>query len=127
MTAPAGRPAGPPPGPPAKKSGSDFSLPLPSTIPKNKHVDWHVRSYDGAQWSAWSYTGAHGCHFMYDTSVPVGPTISSAQYGASDPEDPDDPWWDGVGRYGTFSVDTTSTDVTKYWFGVNAAPAAPTC
>ncbi|MFF4834314.1 LamG-like jellyroll fold domain-containing protein [Streptomyces sp. NPDC001315] len=108
----------------SKKSGSDFSLVLPSTIPKNKHVEWHVHSYDGAQWSAWSYTGSHGCHFMYDTSVPVGPVISSAQYGASDPEDPNDPWWDGVGRYGTFSVDTTSTDVTKYWFGVNAAPSS---
>ncbi|WP_319335344.1 LamG domain-containing protein [Streptomyces sp. NY05-11A] len=108
----------------SKKSGSDFSLPLPSSIPKNKHVEWHVHSYDGAQWSAWSYTGSHGCHFMYDTSVPVGPTISSAQYGGSDPENPDDPWWDGVGRYGTFSVDTTSTDVTKYWFGVNAAPSS---
>ncbi|MFI1925309.1 LamG domain-containing protein [Streptomyces sp. NPDC020377] len=108
----------------SKKSGSDFSLPLPSSIPKNKHVEWHVHSYDGAQWSAWSYTGSHGCHFMYDTGVPVGPVISSAQYGASDPEDPDDPWWDGVGRYGTFSVDTTSTDVTKYWFGVNTAPSS---
>lgn len=108
----------------SKKSGSDFSMVLPSTIPKNKHVDWHVRSYDGAQWSAWSYTGAHGCHFMYDTTVPVGPAISSAQYGASDPEDPDDPWWDGVGRYGSFTIDTTSTDVTKYWFGVNTAPSS---
>lgn len=108
----------------SKKSGSDFSLPLPSSIPKNKHVEWHVRSYDSAQWSAWSYTGSHGCHFMYDTSVPVGPVINSAQYGASDPEDPNDPWWDGVGRYGTFSVDTTSTDVTKYWFGVNTAPSS---
>ncbi|MFJ4810442.1 LamG domain-containing protein [Streptomyces longwoodensis] len=108
----------------AKSSGSDFSLVLPSAVPKNKHVDWHVRSYDGAQWSAWSYTGAHGCHFMYDTSVPVGPVISSRQYGASDPEDPNDPWWDGVGRYGTFSVDTTSTDVTTYWFGVNSAPSS---
>ncbi|GGM12358.1 hypothetical protein GCM10010129_65530 [Streptomyces fumigatiscleroticus] len=108
----------------AKKSGSDFSMVLPGSIPKNKHVDWHVRSYDGAQWSAWSYTGSHGCHFMYDTSVPIGPSITSAQYGESDPEDPDDPWWDGVGRYGTFSIDTTSTDVTKYWFGVNAAPSS---
>ncbi|MER6270534.1 LamG-like jellyroll fold domain-containing protein [Streptomyces sp900105755] len=108
----------------SKKSGSDFSLPLPGTIPKNKHVEWHVRAYDGAQWSAWSYTGSHGCHFMYDTGVPAGPTISSAQYGPSDSENPDDPWWDGVGRYGTFSIDTTSADVTKYWFGVNSSPTS---
>ncbi|WP_436845582.1 LamG-like jellyroll fold domain-containing protein [Streptomyces shenzhenensis] len=108
----------------SKASGSDFSIVLPSSIPKNKHVDWHVRSYDGAQWSSWSYSGAHGCHFIYDTSVPVGPVITSAQYGASDSEDPDDPWWDGVGRYGTFSVETTSTDVTKYWFGINTSPSS---
>ncbi|MET8976252.1 LamG domain-containing protein [Streptomyces sp. NPDC004539] len=108
----------------SKKSGSDFSLVLPSSIPKNRNVAWHVRSYDGAQWSAWSYTGAHGCYFIYDTSVPAGPVISSAQYGASDAENPDDPWWDGVGRYGTFSIDSASSDVTKYWFGVNSAPTS---
>ncbi|MGY4928687.1 LamG-like jellyroll fold domain-containing protein [Streptomyces sp. 900105755] len=108
----------------SKKSGSDFSLPLSSSIPKNKHVEWHVRSYDGAQWSAWSYTGSHGCHFLYDTGIPAGPSITSAQYGPSDSEDPNDPWWDGVGRYGTFSIDTTSPDVTKYWFGVNSSPTS---
>ncbi|MGW3950739.1 LamG-like jellyroll fold domain-containing protein [Streptomyces sp. NPDC004752] len=108
----------------SKKSGSDFSMVLPGSIPKDKHVEWHARSYDGAQWSAWSYTGSHGCHFMYDTSVPVGPVISSAQYGESDSENPNDPWWDGVGRYGTFSVGTTSTDVTKYWFGINTLPSS---
>ncbi|WP_189220850.1 MULTISPECIES: LamG-like jellyroll fold domain-containing protein [Streptomyces] len=108
----------------SKKSGSDFSITLPGSIPKNKHLDWHVRSYDGAQWSAWSYKGSHSCHFMYDTGVPAGPKISSAQYGPSDPENPDDPWLDGVGRYGTFSVDSASTDVTKYWFGINTSPSS---
>jgi hypothetical protein len=108
----------------AKKNGSDFSLPLPSSIPKNKHVGWHARSWDGAQWSPWSYTSANSCHFYYDTGIPVGPTITSAQYGPSDAEDPNDPWWDGVGRYGTFTIDSTSSDVTTYWFGVNTAPSS---
>ncbi|MFI1399559.1 LamG-like jellyroll fold domain-containing protein [Streptomyces sp. NPDC020681] len=108
----------------SKKSGSDFSMPLPSSIPKNKHADWHVRSWDGAQWSPWSWQNANGCHFMYDTAVPAGPSITSAQYPPSDVADPDDPWWDGVGRYGTFTIDSSSSDVSKYWFGINTSPSS---
>ncbi|MGW0946300.1 LamG-like jellyroll fold domain-containing protein [Streptomyces sp. NPDC002623] len=108
-----------------KKSGSDFSISLPSTIPKNKNVGWHVRSYDSAQWSPWSYTGsATDCLMVYDTSVPAGPSIVSTQYPASDPEDPNDPWLDGVGRYGTFTIDSSSADVSKYWFGINGDPTS---
>lgn len=108
-----------------KKSGSDFSISLPTSIPKNKTVGWHVRSYDSAQWSPWSYAGsATDCNMVYDTSVPAGPSITSTQYPASDPEDPNDPWLDGVGRYGTFAIDSSSTDVSKYWFGINGDPTS---
>ncbi|WP_323179216.1 LamG-like jellyroll fold domain-containing protein [Streptomyces sp. NBC_00059] len=108
-----------------KASGSDFSLSLPSTLPKNRTVGWSARSNDGAQWSPWSWAGsATACNTVYDTSVPAGPSITSAQYPASDPEDPQDPWLDGVGRYGTFTVDSTSTDVSKYWFGINGDPSS---
>ncbi|MGW2558357.1 LamG domain-containing protein [Streptomyces sp. NPDC001514] len=107
-----------------KASGSDFSIQLPTTVPQSKLVAWEARAWDGAQWSAWSGQNAHTCHFVYDTSVPVGPSITSTQYPASDPADPNDPWWDGVGRYGTFSIDTSSGDVTKYWFGVNGSPTS---
>ncbi|WP_406494930.1 LamG domain-containing protein [Streptomyces sp. NBC_01604] len=108
-----------------KKSGSDFSITLPSSTPKNKLIGWHARSYDGAQWSPWSYTGsATDCMTVYDTSVPAEPRITSAQYPESDAENPDDPWLDGVGRYGTFTIDSTATDVTKYWFGVNTQPTS---
>ncbi|WUT04209.1 LamG domain-containing protein [Streptomyces sp. NBC_00704] len=108
----------------AKKSGSDFVLTLPSSIPTNKTVNWYVRSYDGAQYSSWSSTGATGCYFVYDTSVPKAPTISSAAYPASNPEDPDDPWYDGVGQYGNFTVTGAVSDVTKYWYGLNGDPVA---
>ncbi|MER0242186.1 LamG-like jellyroll fold domain-containing protein [Streptomyces sp. HSW2009] len=108
-----------------KRSGSDFSTRLPASLPKNKRVDWHVRVWDGAQWSPWSYDGsAHGCNLVLDTSVPAGPTISSGQYPASDPENPEDPWRDGVGRYGTFAIESATPDVVRYWFGVNEQPSS---
>ncbi|MFE0632519.1 LamG-like jellyroll fold domain-containing protein [Streptomyces sp. NPDC058864] len=108
-----------------KKSGSDFSVSLPTTLPKSKKVGWHVRSYDGAQWSPWSYSGsATDCLVYYDTSVPAGPVIDSTQYPASNPEDPNDPWVDGVGRYGSFSIDSASTDVVTYWYGINTDPTS---
>ncbi|WP_405910159.1 LamG-like jellyroll fold domain-containing protein [Streptomyces sp. NBC_00828] len=108
-----------------KKSGSDFSISLPTSIPKNKNVGWHVRSYDSAQWSPWSHAGAAtDCLMVYDTSWPAGPSIVSTHYPASDPEDPNDPWLDGVGRYGTFTIDSASTDVSKYWLGINGDPTS---
>lgn len=108
----------------AKASGSDFSIQLPTSVPQNKTVAWEARAWDGGQWSPWSSDKAHGCYFVYDTSVPAGPTIGSTQYPRSDDADPDDPWWDGVGRYGVFSIDSASSDVTKYWFGVNGSPTS---
>nr|WP_234314820.1 LamG-like jellyroll fold domain-containing protein [Streptomyces sp. NRRL F-5135] len=109
----------------AKKSGSSFAVSLPSSIPKNKQVAWYARSYDGAQYSAWSTAGdPTGCYFTYDTSVPKAPTISSGDYPASDPENPEDPWLDGVGKYGAFELKGADGDVTKYWYGVNGDPTS---
>lgn len=109
---------------PAKQSGSDFVISLPS-VPANKTVHWYVRSYDGAQYSPWSYAGdPTGCYFVYDTSVPKAPAVSSGEYPASDPENPDDPWYDGVGRYGSFSIDSASTDVNHYRYGINNDPTS---
>ncbi|WP_328430560.1 LamG-like jellyroll fold domain-containing protein [Streptomyces sp. NBC_00443] len=107
-----------------KKSGSDFSITLPS-VTANKTVHWYARSYDGGQYSPWSYTGdPTGCYFVYDTKVPKAPTIKSGEYPASDPENPEDPWYDGVGKYGFFDIDAAETDVTKYWFGINGDPTS---
>ncbi|MEW2435944.1 LamG-like jellyroll fold domain-containing protein [Streptomyces caniferus] len=109
----------------AKKSGSpQFSVSLPAAIPSNKTVSWSVRVYDGAQYSPWSSAGsAEACYFVLDTQVPAAPTISSGEYPASDPENPDDPWYDGVGQYGTFAVADTHRDVNRYVYGVNADPS----
>ncbi|WP_443052743.1 LamG-like jellyroll fold domain-containing protein [Streptomyces sp. JV176] len=109
----------------AKPSGSNFSIGLPSSVPKNKQVAWYVRSYDGAQYSPWSTAGdPTGCYFTYDTSVPKAPAIASGEYPASDPENPDDPWSDGVGKYGAFELKAADSDVVRYWFGVNTDPSS---
>ncbi|MFG3370526.1 LamG-like jellyroll fold domain-containing protein [Streptomyces sp. NPDC048156] len=108
----------------SKKSGSTFAISLPSSIPENKTVNWYARSYDGAQYSPWSYAGdPTACYFVYDTKVPKAPTISSGEYLASDPENPNDPWYDGVGRYGSFEIKSSDTDVTTYWYGINGDPS----
>ncbi|MFI7502821.1 LamG-like jellyroll fold domain-containing protein [Streptomyces sp. NPDC049687] len=108
-----------------KKSGSDFAITLPSSIPDGKQVSWYLRSYDGAQYSPWSHAGdPTACYFTYDTKVPKAPSVTSDEYPASDPENPDDPWFDGVGKYGSFDIKAADTDVTKYWFGVNGDPTS---
>ncbi|MFD4034319.1 LamG-like jellyroll fold domain-containing protein [Streptomyces sp. NPDC058637] len=108
-----------------KKSGSNFAVSLPTSIPQNKTVNWYVRSYDGAQYSPWSSAGdPTGCYFVYDTTVPRAPAIASGDYPESDPENPDDPWFDGVGHYGSFQIKAADSDVTKYWYGVNGDPSS---
>ncbi|WP_411081990.1 LamG domain-containing protein [Streptomyces sp. cmx-18-6] len=108
-----------------KKAGFSFTLSLPTTIPQNKTVSWHVRSYDGARYSPWSSAGdPTACYFVYDRTVPAAPTIVSGEYPASRPDDPNDPWLDGVGQYGTFAFDTASNDVTRYWYGINGDPSS---
>ncbi|MCN9244921.1 DNRLRE domain-containing protein, partial [Streptomyces sp. RY43-2] len=109
----------------SKKSGSNFSISLPSNVPQNKKIYWQARAYDGAQYSPWSSAGdPTACYFYYDTSVPKAPSIASGEYPASDPENPDDPWYDGVGKYGSFELKAADTDVTKYWFGINGDPTS---
>ncbi|MEU6820898.1 LamG-like jellyroll fold domain-containing protein [Streptomyces atriruber] len=109
----------------ADPSGSSFAIRLPSTIPVNKQVNWYARVYDGAQYSPWSYAGnPSACYFVYDTKVPKAPAVSSGEYPASEPEDPKDPWYDGVGKYGSFELDAVDSDVTTYWYGINSDPSA---
>ncbi len=119
-----------------KKSGSVFSTRLveqitsTKKIPKNKKLAWFARvgDYDEGKYysySPWSAAGsATGCYFEWDTSVPAGPSITSGDYPAADDGNPDDSVYDGVGRYGTFTIDASDTDVVKYQFGVNEEPSS---
>ncbi|MFF3275898.1 LamG-like jellyroll fold domain-containing protein [Streptomyces chrestomyceticus] len=107
----------------AKKSGSSFALSLPASIPANRQIFWYARAWDGAQYSPWSFAGAAtACYFVYDTSVPKAPAVTSGEYPASDPDNPDDPWYDGVGQYGTFTLHSASGDVTRYRWNLNGDP-----
>ncbi|MGW4728485.1 LamG-like jellyroll fold domain-containing protein [Streptomyces shenzhenensis] len=109
----------------SKPSGSTFAVSLPSSVPENKQIYWYARSYDGAQYSPWSSSGdPTACYFVYDTKVPKAPAVSSGDYPASDPENPDDPWYDGVGKYGSFSLTGADSDVTEYWYGLNGDPTS---
>ena len=99
------------------------------TIPSDgTTIAWEVRGYDGSQWGPWSSSGdaATRCEFKYDVSKPKPPVVTSAAY----PDD--DQWHDGVGDYGSFTLDSASTDVTQYkyrftgqstWTTVDAASA----
>lgn len=109
----------------AKTTGSTFQMPAPLTIPANKLLGWHVRAWDGYQWSPWSSAGeATGCYFSYDATAPPPPSLTSSDYPPSAPDDPDDPWYDGVGRYGSFTLSSTQGDVNRYWVGINTTPTS---
>lgn len=113
-----------------KASGPDnvFSLTLPNTLPQNIVLAWGARVWDGTAWGPWSYAGsaATGCYFIVDSSVPSGPMITSAdgRYPPSNPADESDPWHDGVGKYGKFTLDSAATDVTRYRYGIGTSPSA---
>lgn len=109
-----------------KASGQAYTITLPSNIPQNVTAAWSVRASDGKLWGPWSYAGdtQTACYLTYDSKHPAAPSVVSSQYPASRTDDPLDPWLDGVGRYGRFTLDSPASDVTKYWFGLNADPTA---
>ncbi|MFF4241690.1 LamG domain-containing protein [Actinomadura geliboluensis] len=104
---------------------SSFSVQIPpNAVPQNVLLGWDVRVSDGRVWSPWASAGAQSrCYFIYDPNALPAPTITSTDYPALDPGDPEALPTKGVGRYGTFNV-TFDTRVTKYAFGVNTSPSA---
>ncbi|MFI1886660.1 LamG-like jellyroll fold domain-containing protein [Streptomyces jumonjinensis] len=115
-----------------RKSGSDFSINLPTSIPPNKLIGWQVRvheRYDTGDKpsdyppSPWSSTGdATACYFIFDDKAPKSPAIESAEYPATDDANPDEPWLDGMGQYGSFEIRANDSQVTKYTWGLNVDP-----
>ncbi|MER7752608.1 LamG-like jellyroll fold domain-containing protein [Kitasatospora sp. NPDC097643] len=107
-----------------KGSGSMFSWSLPNTLPTNTRLNWEVRAWDGAQWGPWSSSGdPTACYFQVDTTAPSGPAITSAAYPGSRDATATLPWTDGVGKYGTFTLSSTATDVVKYQWGLDNLPS----
>ncbi|MDX3072793.1 LamG domain-containing protein [Streptomyces sp. MI02-7b] len=100
-------------------SGSRFYWTMPTGIPANTVVSWHVRADDGKATSAWSDDGGGSvCSFVYDDANPEKATISSPEY-----PNPDQVFWvDGVGVYGHFTMDSPSDDVVSYTYGFIGGP-----
>ncbi|WP_314416387.1 LamG domain-containing protein [Streptomyces kroppenstedtii] len=97
-----------------RTSGSTFSWTVPSDIPVFTEVSWRVRAHDGTVWGPWSSDNeGRSCAFVYDDEAPAKPSVSSPEY----PDYSDDgEWHDGVGKYGTFTVDSTSDDTVSYLY-----------
>lgn len=97
-------------------SGTRRSWQLPSDIPANTVVSWHVRANDGQATSAWSDQGAGSvCSFVYDDVSPDKAVVASPDY-------PEDQIQDGVGVYGTFTMDSPSPDVVGYRYNFIGGP-----
>ncbi|MEU9736666.1 LamG domain-containing protein [Streptomyces sp. NPDC048002] len=100
-------------------SGSRFDWTMPSDLPANTPVSWHVRADDGEALSPWSDEGdATVCSFVIDDTNPEKATITSPEYPT-----PDEQFWvDGVGVYGHFTIDSPSDDVVSYTYGFLGGP-----
>ncbi|MEN8652372.1 LamG-like jellyroll fold domain-containing protein [Streptomyces sp. 21So2-11] len=88
------------------------------SIPQNAVIGWEVQGLDDASAGPWSSAGdaATRCQFIYDSTKPKAPVVTSSGY----PDD--DVWHDGVGDYGSFVMDSPSTDVTQYRYRFTGQP-----
>ncbi|AUH41443.1 LamG domain-containing protein [Streptomyces sp. CMB-StM0423] len=102
----------------SEPSGAEFFWHLRREgIPEDTPVQWRVRAWDGTAWGPWSSEeGAGPCEFVYDTTVPAPPVISSPDY----PADPEG-WTDGVGVPGRFTFDAPTEETVKYLYTINGS------
>ncbi|MFE1232525.1 LamG-like jellyroll fold domain-containing protein [Streptomyces sp. NPDC058745] len=90
---------------------------VPSDIPADSIVSWHVRANDGRMASAWSSQApGAACRFVYDNQTPGAPVVSSPEY----PQETR--WVGGVGIYGSFTMDSPSADVVEYQYSFMGGP-----
>ncbi|MEV5462733.1 LamG domain-containing protein [Streptomyces cellulosae] len=94
------------------------SITLPSDIPSDTVISWHVRANDGAAYSPWSAEApGAACRFVYDGEAPAPPVVNSPEY-------PADTWWGGgVGTYGSFTMHSPSADVVEYRYTFLGGPS----
>ncbi|MEU9369109.1 LamG-like jellyroll fold domain-containing protein [Streptomyces avermitilis] len=79
------------------------------SIPPSTTIAWAVQGYDQTSYGPWSTDGNQSrCEFIYDTDQPKASVVTSPQY----PND--EAWHAGTGDYGSFTMDSPSSDVTKY-------------
>ncbi|MER6620823.1 LamG domain-containing protein [Streptomyces sp. NPDC000931] len=90
---------------------------VPSEIPSDTVISWHVRADDGTAKSPWSSEApGAACRFVHDDESPAAPVVSSPEY-------PEETWWTGgVGVYGSFTMDSPSADVVEYRYTFLGGP-----
>lgn len=99
-------------------SGSRQLWRMPEDIPVNTVVSWHVRANDGKAASAWSSEGEGSvCEFVIDDVSPDRAVVTSPDY-------PEEQIQDGVGVYGSFTMDSPSPDVVEYRYNFISGPYA---
>jgi hypothetical protein len=97
-------------------SGTRHQWRMPEDIPANTVVSWHVRVHDGTTSSLWSSEGDGSvCQFVYDDVNPVDAVVTSSDY-------PEEQIQDGVGVYGSFTMDSPSEDVVEYRYDFIGGP-----
>ncbi|MFE3942754.1 LamG domain-containing protein [Streptomyces sp. NPDC059118] len=79
-------------------------------IPQGQVIYWAARAYDGDAWGPWSSSGdpAQRCEFIWDSSAPAPPVVTSADYPS------DEQWHRGVDLPGTFTFKAADKDVKEY-------------
>lgn len=94
----------------AVTSGGATSKQVPAAVLANgANYSWRVRGYDGALYSA---SWAPFCEFSVDTTLPIAPTIDSADW--------DEAQWSSP-TSGALTWSSPSTDVTKWTWWLDSA------
>lgn len=97
-------------------SGTTQQWRMPEDLPANTVISWHVRANDGTAVSPWSSEGDGSvCQFVYDDTSPEKAVVTSSDY-------PEEQWQDGVGVYGSFTMDSPSDDVAQYVYSFIGGP-----
>ncbi|WP_306371025.1 LamG-like jellyroll fold domain-containing protein [Nocardiopsis sp. CC223A] len=101
-----------------KAANSRFYYQVPDDIPENTTLGWIVRAHDGHAWGPWSWDGDQTrCEFIYDSTAPSEPIVTSWEYPANDF------WQNGAGYVGYFTFETPSEDVQYFRYGFNENPS----
>jgi hypothetical protein len=103
----------------AEAGGSEFSWPVPATVPDGP-ASWRVRAKGSDGYGPWSDAADQGrCRYVKDTQVPAAPEVTS-------PDVPlgSDEWVDLVGRYAAFTFVSSSSDVTAYHYSFGGGAQA---
>ena len=98
-------------------SGAWFYYPMAAVtgIPEDVTINWQVRARDSQTTGGWNTSV---CKFIFDRDAPTAPIITSVEFPVEGQA------YDGVGRYVTFKIRSSSPDAVEYRWGLNQDPSA---